>query len=156
MRTRVVYRNKPTSIISIVLLVLSGTLFLIIGAIVLSNRMSLAKNGIAVEATVIGLEEHYSKRAGTQNKNKTTLTYRPKIEFTTSDGQKIRLVYPNGSNPPQYSIGDKINIIYSEDNPENIVIDSKFQIYIFPIIFVVLGAVLLISGIGFTVVRLFR
>jgi hypothetical protein len=82
---------------------------------------------------VIDLKRHRSGRS---------VTYRPEIEFTTNTGQVITVVYATGSNPPMYSTGQKVNIMYSKDNPENLVIDSKSAIFVFPIILILSGAIL--------------
>lgn len=144
---RTVYlTGRKGMVISVIFLMLIGAVFSIIGVVSLSNNLDLKKSGISAQGTVIDLERH----SGSKGKS----IYSPEIEFTTAGGETLRIVYSGGSNPPAYSIGEKVNIVYSKDNPEDIVIDSIFEIYGFPIIAALAGAVVFFAGIAIGIRRL--
>lgn len=77
----------------------------------------------------------------------------PKIEFTTDTEQKVTYVYRSGNNPPAYSIGQKVNIIYSKDNPENFMIGSELS-FIFPVVLILAGAILVLCVVAVFAKRL--
>lgn len=144
---RTVYlRGRKGLVITVLVFILMGAIFSIVGVVSLSNNLDLSRNGISAQGTVIDLERHY----GTKRK----ITYKPEIEYTTSDGETVRVVYSIGSNPPAYSVGEKVKIIYSKDNHEDIVIDSILQIYGLPVIAALVGVVIFFAGIAIGIRRL--
>lgn len=121
--------RKKNSIIGAFVVLIVGVIFLLIGLNMRSNYKKFKETGIQAEATVINIISHRSSDS---------TTFRPEIEFTTKDGKNIQIIHTTGSNPPQYSVGEKVNIYYAPDNPYNIIIDSKSE-QIFPLIFIIIG-----------------
>jgi hypothetical protein len=102
------------------------------------DHFVVEEHGLRTKGTVIDLEKNGSGKKS---------TYMPKIEFITDTGQKVMYVYRSGSNPPAYSIGQRVNIIYSKDNPENFIIGSNSS-FVFPIVLILAGAVLVLCVIA--------
>lgn len=127
-----------------------GVVFVIIGASMLSNRAEFKKTGIPVTATVTNVIAH---------KSSDSTTFRPELEFQTKDGRTIQVIHSTGSNPPRYKVGDKVEIYYSPELPENIMLESESLI--FPWIFIILGGIVglaMLSSMISSIVRrlLFR
>ncbi|MEA4921044.1 MAG: DUF3592 domain-containing protein [Clostridiaceae bacterium] len=114
-----------------------GVGFLLFGFHELSNGLELTRNGLRTEGTVINLENNGSGKK---------LTYMPKIEFITDTGQKVMYVYRSGSNPPAYSIGQRVN-------QENFIIGSNSS-FVFPIVLILAGAALILCVIAVFAKRL--
>lgn len=131
-------------VLLILILLAAGIGFLLFGFHELSNGLELTRYGLRTEGTVIDLE-----KSGSGKKS----TYMPEIEFTTDTGQKVTYVYRSGSNPPAYSIGQRVNIIYSKDNPENFIIGTNSS-FVFPIVLILAGAVLVLCVIAVFAKRL--
>ena len=72
--------------------------------------------------------------------------YKPKIKFTTTTGRIVSFISLSGSNPPAYSEGQKIPILYDPKAPENAKIKSFFAIWFGPLLVTILG--LIFSAIG--------
>jgi hypothetical protein len=133
-RTRVHLGRKGTILVCLLL----GIVFLLIGISVLSRNNKIINNGVSVEAQVVNVNVN--------RMNKKTY-YEPEIRFATVNGETVnaKLNETSGSSP--YSVGDKVKIIYSKDNPNKIIVDSFFSKYGFPVIFITAGALLIIIGL---------
>ncbi|MFK7797213.1 MAG: DUF3592 domain-containing protein [Aureispira sp.] len=103
-------------------------LFLLIPIYLLITQASIASTGVEVEATVIEL---------TQKRHKNKTTFYPVVEFYLEGGGTQTTQLHSGSNPSFYQVGDPIAIIYSRENPKEVVVNNKFVIYGIPIIMLV-------------------
>lgn len=130
--------RRNNIVVTFIVLLIVGILFTFIGNLILSGTTELVKNGIKTEATVVDLISH---------KSKSSYTYNPEVEYKTETGEVIRAESNSGSNPPAYAKGDKVNIYYSKSNPQNMIIDSVFDIYVFPLIFITIGIIAIIIDI---------
>ncbi len=143
--------RRRNSAVGLVIFLVVGAIFLIIGLKMYSHQQNFAKTGIAAEATVINIVSHRSSDS---------VTYRPEVEFETKTGETIQVVHSMGTNPPKYKKGDIIDILYAPDNPYEIMIDSAFEKVIFPIIFIGIGGLFCLIALGsvFVVIKrlLFR
>jgi len=120
---------------SVILFLLMGILFLAMGAYSLSNTIRIINNGISVEAQVTNIK---TKRSS----NKTY--YTPEIKFTTNKGEVVNTMLDISSSSRDYSVGDRISIIYSKDAPKDVILDTAFNKYGFPIILIGAGVISLI------------
>lgn len=136
MKTRV--QNKY-SLTVVVLIFLVAASFLAVSIAILLNGINLKKNGVPAAGTVIELKRQRSGRS---------VSYKPVIEFTAEGGVKHTSLLNVASNPPRFSKGEKVTIIYSKDNPDNIIIDSVSDIYIIPIIFDAAGVLFIFTGVA--------
>jgi len=134
-RTKIHLGRKGT----VLLCFLLGIAFLLIGISVLSRSKRIINNGISVEAQVVNVKvSRMSKKT----------YYEPEIGFTSLNGETIHAKLGKTSGSPAYSAGDKVKIIYSKDNPNEIIVDSFFSKYGFPVIFIAAGALLLLIGLS--------
>ena len=115
---------------SVIVLLIVGVVFLIVGIAIRNQQKSFAKTGVYTDAEVVNLVSHRSDNS---------ITYRPEVKFTTKSGETVQVVHSSGSNPPRYKVGDKVEIIYAPDNPYHIAFNSTFELVIFPFIFIGVG-----------------
>jgi hypothetical protein len=132
-------RRRGNSVAGLFIFLIVGVVFLIIGLKMYSRQQNFAKTGIAVSATVVNIVSH---------KSSDSITYRPEVEFQTKTGETIQVVHSMGSNPPKYKKGDVVDIIYSPDNPYEIMMDSAFEKVVFPFIFIGLGGLCCLIALG--------
>lgn len=128
---------------TIILCSLLGIMLLLVGANLFSKTVKITNSGISVEAQVTNIK---TSRIGKKT------NYTPEIRFTTSKGETINVQLDKTTRPPAYSVGDKVSIIYSQDDPKEVLVDSIFNKYGFPIIFIAGGIICLLVGV-FKVIR---
>ncbi|HEX8337059.1 MAG TPA: DUF3592 domain-containing protein, partial [Pyrinomonadaceae bacterium] len=51
------------------------------------------------------------------------------------------------SNPPGYSVGDRVEILYHSQNPKRARVASPFRLYLLALVFGGLGAVFFVVGL---------
>lgn len=74
--------------------------------------------------------------------------YRPKVEFTDTEGKNHEVVIKISSNPPGFKAGDTVGILYLADDIENARINGIFSLWILPMVILLDG--IIFGGIGFT------
>jgi hypothetical protein len=135
---------KKNNLLLIIILLVAGAGFLFFGVHEFKNSLELKQHGLKTEGTVIDLKKHSSGKKA---------TYMPEIEFITDTGQTVACVYQISSSRPTYSVGQRVKIIYSKDNPENFIIDSKMA-FVFPVILILSGAVFVLIVIAVVIKKL--
>ncbi len=75
-------------------------------------------------------------------------TYRPRVRFTTADGQTIEFVASSGSNPPAYDVGERVRVYYDAQTPQRAMVDGFFSLWGGPAIFGGIGLVFTLIGGG--------
>lgn len=132
-------RGRSNSVVGLFIFLIVGVVFLIIGLKMYSRQQNFAKTGVAVSATVVNI---------VSQKSSDSVTYKPEVEFQTKSGETIQVVHSMGSNPSRYKKGDVVDIIYSPDNPYEIMMDSAFEKVVFPFIFIGLGGLCCLISLG--------
>jgi len=102
-----------------------------------SSTSSLLNIAQTTEAEVVRLIAHRSDD-GT--------TYSPVYIFNTIDGQRIEGESNSSSNPPSYSVGERIKVYYNPDKPSDNMLDGFFNLWGGAIIMGFMG--LVFFGIG--------
>jgi hypothetical protein len=75
--------------------------------------------------------------------------YSPVYRFRTLEGQEIEAGENLRTNPPQFKVGQTIDVLYDPDNPQKARIKKWFNLYFLPALLGFLG--LLFGGIGIAV-----
>ena len=75
-----------------------------------------------------------------------SVTYRPVVQFIAGDGTNIEFTSSSGSNPPSYSIGQTVEVLYREAEPEKAKINGFFSLWGLAAILGGLGAVFFAIG----------
>jgi hypothetical protein len=117
--------------------VVAGT-FSLIGAGMLwgatlfySNTSTFLEEAITAPGTVVDLVASHSRDS---------TTYRPSVEFTSRSGAPASFVSSTGSNPPSYSVGQKVEVLYRPTNPRDARINDFFTLW---------GGATVLGGMGF-------
>ena len=124
--------------------ILFGIIFVAVGIFVKVRGNNMAKKcttpavGTVVE---IKQEEDYDSDNGGY-----TYTYYPVIEYE-ANGETVTKQYSTGSNRSEYRINDKVNILYNPEKVDEYLIEGDKTSNLFGIIFIVMGAVIVVAGI---------
>ncbi|MEV1023312.1 DUF3592 domain-containing protein [Streptomyces sp. NPDC050264] len=125
-----------------------GALFLVIGVVLTGVSISYAADAERARGTVTDVEWRTSHSTGThrsRSSSSSTMAY-PVVEFTSADGRTRTFESSGGSNPPSYERGERVDVLYRADSPEDARIDGFVSMWLLPLIFTGIG--LLITGIG--------
>jgi hypothetical protein len=130
---------KPkSSILNGVLLFIGGLAFLSGSAYIINDRLAFLSNSSKAEATIIDQESR-------RGRDKTT--YYPVISFQDDNGQTITFTSEVGSSSQfDYVKGDKVNVRYNQEKPQNAKISSFLVLWGLPASLLVLSFVLLVVG----------
>ncbi len=75
-----------------------------------------------------------------------TTYYYPTYTFTDASGASHTVHSSAGSNPPDYSVGDAVEILYVQDSPTKAKINSFFSLWGLPTVLSILGGIDLLFG----------
>ena len=121
---------------------LAGLGALVCSGVTAVDSHQIVEGGITAQGEVVSLKRERSRgrRGGG--------SYYPVFRFTAQDGQEYRVKHNQGSNPPAWTKGEKVELIYLPDNPEKAVPNTFWGKYAVPFF-------LAIFGTGFTVLGSF-
>lgn len=83
-----------------------------------------------------------------QSRSGDSTTYRPVVQFESKNGQAIEFVSSSGSNPPSYSKGQKVEVLYRPTQPQDAKISGFFSLWGGSVILGGLGGVFFFIGTG--------
>lgn len=95
-----------------------------------SSSATFLEKAITTEGTVIDL---------VVNRSSDSRTYSPVIEFLDQKGKSIEFESRTGSNPPDYSRGERVEVLYVPAEPRQAKINGFFSLW---------GGVLIVGGLG--------
>ena len=73
-------------------------------------------------------------------------TYAPVFRFTADGGTAYTITSHNSTNPPEFSIGEKVTVRYLPSNPAGARIQSFFQLWFVSAMFGSIGLAFLLTG----------
>ncbi|MCT9084367.1 DUF3592 domain-containing protein [Streptomyces fulvoviolaceus] len=131
-----------------------GALFLVVGLILAGVSVSFLVDAERARGTVVALEwrNDHSSSSRKKRSNDKPSAY-PVVEFTSADGVQRTFRSSTGSNPPSYEEGERVEVLYRADSPEDARLNGFASLWLLPLIFGGIG--LVIVGIG-TAVALVR
>lgn len=129
---------KATTIIKYVftfvgIAMLAGALF------IYKSTISFFDEAAIVEGTIVELVPSQSRN---------TTTFRPVVQFISLDGQAIEFISSSGSNPPSYSKGEVVEVLYDPADPHAAKINDFFSLWGASLILGAMGGVFFLIGIG--------
>ena len=125
------------------ILVLIGFVLLLLGIKMFINSRKFLATGIKTEATVID-----NIALQSTSRSSTSMMYAPLLEYDVKGKKKTYT--PNArSNPPTYDIGEKVPVVYSAKNAQNIRIISFWGIYLGSTILLAFSLPMLLIGSGY-------
>ncbi|MFD7620832.1 DUF3592 domain-containing protein [Streptomyces sp. NPDC059802] len=124
-----------------------GTLFFVVGLILAGVSASFLTDAKRAPGTVVALEWRNDHSGASRKKRESDrpVAY-PVVEFTSSDGTPRTFRSSTASNPPSYEQGERVEVLYRSDSPEDARINGFASLWLLPLIFGGIG--LVIAGIG--------
>jgi hypothetical protein len=80
-----------------------------------------------------------------------TINYAPVFTFTASNGYNYTITSNTASNPPEFKVGQAVQVLYEASNPANAKLASFWQLWFLPALLSSLGIVL--AGAGYLLFR---
>ncbi|MBR1377195.1 MAG: DUF3592 domain-containing protein [Bacilli bacterium] len=126
--------------------IIVGIIFLAVGIFMFIKNNNLVKNcTVEVEATVVDMKQELS----TDSDDMMTYMYYPIIEYQVGE-DTIRETMSNGSSTPEYSINERLTILYNPNKTTEFIVKGDKTSSIFSIVFMVLGV--FVTGYGIVMV----
>lgn len=95
-----------------------------------SNTQDFLSKAVSTEGTVTQL---------ILSRSNDSTTYRPVVEFKTQNGRIVEFTSSTGSNPPSYSQGEVVEVLYQETSPQDAKINGFFSLW---------GGIAILGGLG--------
>lgn len=112
------------------LILLVGLGLLIVAFYLFQSSSSFLDGAVTTEGTVIEL---------VRSRSEDSITYRPVVQFTPQNASAMEFLSSAGSNPPSYSPGQRVEVLYDPTNPADARLKSFFSLW---------GASLIVGGLG--------
>jgi len=106
------------------------------------NTAGFLTSAVEAEGVVIDL---------VRKRSSDSTTYAPTVRFTTANGTMIEFTSSTSSNPPSYSRGEQVAILYLPAQPDEAKIDSFSSLWGGTIILAGIGGVFFLIGAGMIV-----
>jgi Protein of unknown function (DUF3592) len=117
-----------------------GAIVLLIGVGALTGGFFAWRSYADFNSRAVGAEGIVTDMAyQTPAKGKSDGTYSPIVEFTAPDGAIVHITGSVSSNPPAYSRGDHVRVLFDSANPRIARLDSVTETW---------GPILLLGGLG--------
>ncbi len=113
-------------------------LAMLVGAYFLfTGTQNFLKTAVSAQGTVVEL--HRSRSSDSD-------TYAPVVEFQASDGSTVEFTSSTSSNPPSYSRGETVEVLYQEASPNDAKIKGFFSLWGAALIVGIMGLVFFLIG----------
>ena len=126
-------------IVGVVLVVVAAGL-LFFGWRVYQGKQEFLKQAHLASGVVIELKYKPPFSSGTGS-------YAPVVTYKTTEGRDVTFVNGVSANPPSYDKGDKVEVVYDPDKPEQAEINSALGLWLVPGILGGLGGTCLLFGL---------
>jgi hypothetical protein len=111
------------------------------------NTAGFIENASIAQGIVVNLEP---------SRSSDSTTYRPVVQFTTQTGEKIEFASAASSNPPAYSKGEHVEVLYLAAKPQEARINGYFSLWGGATIVGALGGIFFLVGAGIIVASLLK
>ncbi|WHA41735.1 DUF3592 domain-containing protein [Agrobacterium larrymoorei] len=123
-----------------------GLVFVVVGAGIYYSDSQFAARALKAKGVVTDMVR--------PERNSTS--YSAIVRFTDAQGQQQEMADKMSSNPPRFSRGEEVDVLYDPQSPSNAMIDDAFGRYFLPGMFSGLGAVIATMGVAILVVSAIR
>jgi len=135
------FEPLPTIIILVVALP-----FLFIGFTELRKAQSMTSKFTTTTGAVTGTD--FLRNVDAEDSSKSSWTIHPKVSFTTPQGQEISFTDSVGSYPAEYEVGDKVEVLYNPQNPQEATIKNWQQVWFAPLWITAIGFLPILGLLG--------
>jgi hypothetical protein len=119
-----------------------GAIFTAVGGWMMYDAYRFNAAAEHAEGVVVRLERRESRDRG-----RVSHTYVPVVRFE-AEGRPVTFTGSVGSSPPAYKEGERVSVLYTPGNPEDARIESFWEQFGFPGIFLGISVILLLVGLG--------
>ncbi|MBW4560130.1 MAG: DUF3592 domain-containing protein [Mojavia pulchra JT2-VF2] len=119
-----------------------GSIFAVTGIMIGLNTHSFVATAIPAQGTIINLVQ----RSSTDSKGRSSSVYYPVVKFSTQSGETKVFESDTGSNPPGFTKGQQVEVLYSPQKPDSAKINSWSYLWLLPVIFTGLGSTFMLIG----------
>ncbi len=123
------------------------------GGIVLYQGVAFRQGAMVTEGEIVELRKSRSGTSGTHS-SKRYLVYTPVYQYTDHKGAMHKMEASYSSTEPVGKVGDKIQVLYSRDNPADAKMDTFFANWGIALILLALGTIAFV--INNTVIKSLR
>lgn len=117
-------------------------LSLLMGALLMIWRtQAFIDRALKAQGTVVRLVESRSDKGST--------LYAPVVQFVTELDQQIEITSSSSTNPPSYTVGESVTVLYLSEDPHDASLTKFFDLWGGPMIVGILGGVFGSIGGGF-------
>jgi hypothetical protein len=142
---------KAVAIVKFIMLIVGVAM--LAGAVYLySNTRSFLAGAVHAQGTVVDLQRTESLDSHSNR----SISYYPVVQYAEAGGRKVEFISDSGSNPPAYSRGDQVEVLYHADAPEKARINSFMSLWFGTLIVGGLGVVFTAVGTAMVVVPIRR
>ncbi|MFJ8949087.1 DUF3592 domain-containing protein [Streptomyces sp. NPDC102340] len=129
-----------------------GAIFLVVGLILAWSSVSLLREADRTTGRVVALKWRDAD-IGTSRKsrNRDEPSAYPVVEFAAADGTPYTFRSSTGSNPPSYEEGERVEVLYRADDPEDAQINGFLSLWLLPLIFGGIGLIAAAVATGIAV-----
>lgn len=110
-----------------------GPLFLLIALGSAAHRAAFIHTALRSQGTVIEMRPTHTTRHGAG-------AYIPVFRFRADDGRTYIIVSDVFVQPSSFSLGQQVTVLYQQGHPETARIDAFTPLWLFPLIFGIVGA----------------
>ncbi|SFW60341.1 DUF3592 domain-containing protein [Cellulophaga fucicola] len=136
---------KALNIVKYVLTVIGAGM--LVGTFFLYKSTSdFIEKSVETQGTVIELLESRSKSSSDNS-----IMYKPLVAFTDAKGTEVEFASSTSSNPPSYSVNEKVDVIYNPESPNKAKIKGFFSLWGGAMILGILGLIVFLIGFGIIV-----
>ncbi|MBP1888650.1 hypothetical protein J2Z53_000229 [Clostridium moniliforme] len=121
------------------MLLIIGIMLLVVSIVLFFVKYNIYKNGIRVLGKVIDIKQCNEAILDEFNQATFITLYRPVIEFTTLDGEKITFIHNDIKSEKSLAVGNEIKIVYNRKKSKDFYVDDKMEFFRLPIILVVVS-----------------
>jgi hypothetical protein len=142
---------KAVAIVKFIMLIVGVAM--LAGAVYLySNTRSSLAGAVHAQGTVVDLQRTESLDSHSNR----SISYYPVVQYAEAGGRKVEFISDSGSNPPAYSRGDQVEVLYHADAPEKARINGFMSLWFGTLIVGGLGVVFTAVGTAMVVVPIRR
>jgi hypothetical protein len=117
----------------------AGFVMLAIALFWATSTRSFVARASTAQGTVIELVESRSNNSS---------VYYPRVSFSTARGERVAFRASVGSNPPQYTKGETVEVLYLPERPYDAKINGALSLWFGPALVGSMGAVFFLIGAG--------
>jgi hypothetical protein len=100
-----------------------GTILLSVSAFLFIHEKQFIEHAQTTSGKVIELGRSVSSNSNSRG----SITYYPVVEFTTADGKRVVFSSNFSSNPPEFEVGEEVEVYYEPEKPSGAEVKSFFS-----------------------------